>query len=202
MPPSNTPSHALPISQPITDGTFILPLMPPKNTFKQDAAVNQPPRGSSSQLPSPLQRKVNYLEAIHKTIQQFNQLLKAEHFDRKTLQLFVFQLQKDFAFLRCFLFSSVRPFPISDFSVKNFNTSPLLNPKPNPTSTVLLHPCADEPKHRHSIPEGAVGPPRAKPNKSSKADFQSSPTHGKPLKLRCRTSHQEFPNWKNCLPMK
>ena len=32
--------------------------------------------------------------------------------------------------------------------------------------------------------------------------FSPQPTRRKVFQLRCRTSHQEFANWKNCLPMK
>ena len=43
MPPQIIPSHAPPINQPITDGTFILPVIQPKILSKQDAEVHQPP---------------------------------------------------------------------------------------------------------------------------------------------------------------
>ena len=50
-PPPIIPSHAPPSTQPIIDGTFILPLIQPENQSKQDADVHQPPDGSSSLLP-------------------------------------------------------------------------------------------------------------------------------------------------------
>ena len=65
--PINT-SHVPPLRQPITDDTFILPLIQPKNPSKQDAEPPQPPPGSSSLLPSPLQHQAQCLQAIHKTI--------------------------------------------------------------------------------------------------------------------------------------
>ena len=102
--------------------------------------------------------------------------MKAEHFDRKTLQLTVLQLQIDFALLRYLLFSSVGTIPISDTSVTNSATRPLINPNPNPnhnpTSTAHLLPCTDEPELRRSTPVSAVGPPREKTNNSAIAVFQ------------------------------
>ena len=103
----------LPLRQPITDGTFILPLFEPKNPSKQDAETLQPPPGSSSLLPSALQHQGQCLQAIHKTIQQFHQNLKSEELDRKTLQFINLRLQNDFALLRYLLFSEVGTIPIS-----------------------------------------------------------------------------------------
>ena len=97
--PRIIPSHASSINQPITDGTFILLLIQLTNQSKQDAAAHQPPAGPSSLLSLPLQHQANCLQAIHKTIQQFNQHLKAEHLDRQTLQLIPLQLQNIFALL-------------------------------------------------------------------------------------------------------
>ena len=105
------PSHVPSINQPITDSTFILPLLQSTSHFKQDAAAPQLPPGSSSLLPSTLQHQANYLHAIHKTIQQFNQYLEAERLDRQTLQLIVLQLQTGFALLRYLLF-----FPVETIS--------------------------------------------------------------------------------------
>ena len=85
----------------------------------------------------------------------------------------VLQLQNDFGLLRYLLFSSIGTIPTSDSSVKNSAISPPINP--NPTSTALPSPCADEPSIRRSIPESAMGPPREKPNNFANADFQSSP---------------------------
>ena len=45
------PSHAPPITQPISDDTFILPLIQPKTPSEQYAEPLQPPPGSSSFLP-------------------------------------------------------------------------------------------------------------------------------------------------------
>ena len=104
MPPLITPSHAPPLRQPSTDKTFSLPLIQQKSPSQQDAAARQPPPGSTTLLSSPLQNQANCLQAFHKTIQQFNQHLKAEHLDRKSLQLNVLQLQNDFSLLRYLLF--------------------------------------------------------------------------------------------------
>ena len=177
MPRQIIPSHAPPINQPITDGTSNLPLIQPKDPSKQDAAAHQPPPGSSSLLPSPLQHQTHCLQAFYKTVQQFHQHLKTEQLDQKTLQLNVLQLQNEFPLLRYLLFSSVRTILTSDTSVTNSTTSPLTNPNPNPnpTSTALLLPCTDEPKFRRSTPEGAVGSPRAKTNNAANAIFLSSP---------------------------
>ena len=173
--PQIIPSHPPSINQYIADGTFFLPLLQPTNQSKPDAAADQPIPGSSALLCSPLQHQANCLQAIHKTIQHFNQHLKAEHLDRQTLQLIVFQLQNDFALLRGLLFSN------KDIAAKNSATSPLLNPNPtpnpnrNPTSPAFPLPSIDEPKLRRSTPVGAVGPPIAKTNISANADFQPSP---------------------------
>ena len=110
-PPLLIPSHAPPNNQPFIDGTIILLLIKRRNPSKRDAEVYQPPAGSSSILSSPLQHQPNCLQAIHRTIQQFNQHLLAEHLNRKTLQLFVLQLQNDFALLCYLIFSSVEKFP-------------------------------------------------------------------------------------------
>ena len=150
-----------------------------KNQSKPDAAVHQPTPGSSALLPSSLQHQAKCLEAIHKTIQQFNQHLKAEHLDRQTLQLIALQLQNDFALLRYLLFSQVERISKKDITVKNSATSPLLNskpnpkPNPNPNPTSSAFPVSDpgEPKLRRSTPVGAVGSPRTKTNKPANADF-------------------------------
>ena len=176
MHPQIVPTHA-PFNQHITDGTFLLPFLQPTNQSKLIAAAHQPTPESSATLTSPLQNQANCLQAIHKTIQQFNQHLKAQHLDRQTLQLIVLQLQNDFALLRYLLFSN------QDMAVKNSATSPLINLKPNPnpnfnpnpsSSAFPLH-CTDDPKLRRSTPVGAVGPPRAKTNNSANADFKTTP---------------------------
>ena len=45
MPPQIIPSHAPPINQPITAGTFILPLIQETNPSKPHAAAHQPSPG-------------------------------------------------------------------------------------------------------------------------------------------------------------
>ena len=174
-PPQVIPSHAASVNQPIIDGVLILLLIQPTNQPKQETAAHQPPPGSSSLLSSSLQHQANCLEAIHKTIQQFNQHLKAEHLDRQTLQLSVPQLQNDFALLRYSLISPVKTICNKDIALINSATSPLLNPNPNPTSSAFPLPYIDERKLRHSTPVGAVGPPRAKTNNSSNTDFKPTP---------------------------
>ena len=73
------PFHSPPINQPITEGILLSPLILPKNPSMQDAEAHQPFPGSSSLLSSPLEHQANCLQAIHNTIQQFNQHLKAEN---------------------------------------------------------------------------------------------------------------------------
>ena len=117
---------------------------------------------------SPLQHQASCLEATHKTIQQFNQHLKAEHLDRQALQFIALQLQNDFALLRSLLFSD------KDTAAKDSATSPLnnTNPNPNPTLSAFTIPCTDDAKLCRSNPVGAMGPPRAKRINSANADFQ------------------------------
>ena len=176
MPPQTIPSDAPPINQQIPDGTFLLPLLQPTNQSKQDAAVHQPTPGSSALLHSALQHQANCLQAIHKTFQQFNQHSKAEHLDRRTLQLIVLQLQNNFALLRYMLFSTVGNISNKDITAKNSATSPLFtskaNPNPNPTFSAFPFSRHGEPKLRRSTPVGAVGPLRTKTNNSANADFQ------------------------------
>ena len=179
MPPRTIPSHAPSASQHITDGTFLLPLLQPADQCKPDAPVRQPTPGSSALLPSSPQHQENCLQAIHKTIQQCNQHLKAEHLHRQTLQLIVLQLQNDFAVLRYLLFSRVETTSNKDIAVKNSATSPLFKPNPNPnptpTSSGFPLPGPGDPKHRRSTTVGAVGPPRTKTNISVNTDFQPTP---------------------------
>ena len=85
MPPQIVPSHAPSINQHITDGTFLLHLLQPTNQSKPNAAAHQPTCESSALLSEHLQHQAKCLEAIDKTIQQFNQHLKAQHLDRQTL---------------------------------------------------------------------------------------------------------------------
>ena len=185
MPPQLMPSHAPPNNQSVTDGTFILPFIRPKNSDSQDGAAHKPTPGSSALLSSPLQHQANCLQAIQKTIQQFNQHLKAECLDRQTLQLIDLQLQNDFALLRYLLFSPVTTVSNKDTADKNSTISPLINPNfnPNPNfnSSAFPLPCTDDPQVRRSTPVGAAGPPRAKTSKSVNADFQPTPnTQGAP----------------------
>ena len=184
MPPQTIPSHAPSVNQHITDGTFFLPLLRPTNKSKSDAALHQPTSGSSALLPSPLQHQANCLQAINKTIKQFNKHLKAEQLDRQTLQLILLQLQNDFALLRHLLFSPVETISNKDITVKNSATSSLLNskanPNPNPTSPAFPLPVPGEPELRRSTPVGAVGPPRTKTKNTANADFQPTPNTQEP----------------------
>ena len=91
MPAQITPSHVPFNNQHITDGTFLLPPLPPTNHSKPKTAVNQSTPEFSALLSSPQLHQANCLQAIHKTIQQFNQYLKAEHLDRQALQLIALQ---------------------------------------------------------------------------------------------------------------
>ena len=174
MPPQIIPSHAPSINQHIVDGTLLLPPLQPTNQSRPNAVAHRPTPRSPALLYLPLQHQANCLQAIHKTIQQFNQHLKAKHLDRQALQLIVLQLQNDFALLRYLLFSD------KDIAVKNSTTTPLINPNPNPspnpnpnpTSSAFPLPCTDDPKLRRSTPVGAVGPPGEKTNNSANANFQ------------------------------
>ena len=159
MPPPTIPSHVPSINQHIADNTLLLPVLQPTNQSKPDAAVHQPTPGSSTPLPSSLQHQANWLQAIHKTIQQFNQHFKEEHLERQTLQLIVLQLQNDFALLRYLLFSPIEPISNKDITVKNSATSPLFNSKPNPIPNPASTACTEAPKLRRSTPVGAVGLP-------------------------------------------
>ena len=178
MPSQIIPTHAPSFNQNITDGT-LLPLLQPTNQSKLDAAAHQPTLGSTALLSSPLQNQANCLQAIHKSIQQFIQHLKAEHLDRQTLQLIVLQLQNDFALLRYLLFSPVETISNNDIAVKNSTSSPLSNPKLNPklkaTSSAFPLPGPGERKLRRSTPVGAVGPPRTITNNSANVEFQPTP---------------------------
>ena len=175
MPSQNIPSHALSLNQHNTDGTFLQPT----NQSKPDAMVHQPTLGSSALLSSPVQHQAKCLQAIHKTIQQFNQHWKAEHLHGQTLKLIVLQLQNDFALLRYLLFSPVETISNKDIALKNSALSPLfnpnLNPNPNPTSSAFPFPCTNDPKFHRFTPVGAVGPPRAKINNLSTAYFRPTP---------------------------
>ena len=168
MPPHIFPSHAPSNNQHISDGNFLLPFLRPTNQSKPDATAHQPTPDFSAVLSLRLQHQANCLEAIHKTIHQFNQDLKAENLDRQALQLISRQLQNDFALLRYLLFSD------KDTAAKDSTTNPLvnLNLNPNPTSSAFTLPCPDDANLRRSTPVGAVRPPRAKTNNSANAECQ------------------------------
>ena len=170
MPPQVTPFHVPSNNPNITDGTFLLPSLQPTNQFKPNAAAHQPNLESSALLFSPLQHQANCLQSIHKTIQRFNQYLKAEHLDRQALQLIALQLQNDFALLR-YLLSSDQGTAAQD-SANSPLINPNPNPNPNPTSSAFTLPCTDDAKLRRSTPVRAVGLPRAKTNNSANAGSQ------------------------------
>ena len=182
MPPQTIPPHVPPINQHITDGTFLLPLLQPTNQSESDAAVHQPTPESSAPL-----HQANCLQAINKTIKQFNQHLKAEQLDRQILQLLVLQLKNDFALLRYLLFSPVEKISNTNINVRNSATSPLFNPQANPNPNLDPNPNATpsssafpilgpgDPKLRRSNPVGSVGPATTKTNSTANADFQPAP---------------------------
>ena len=179
MPPQTIPSLAPSINQHIADSTPLLPPLQQTNQSKPDAAAHQPTPGSLALLPSSLQHQSNCLQAINKTIKQFNQHLKAEQLDRQILQLILLQLQKEFALLRYLLYSLVETISNKNITVNNSATSPLFNPKanpnPTPTCTALTLPGPGEPKLHRCTRVGALGPPRTKTNNTANADFQPTP---------------------------
>ena len=206
MPSQTIPSLAPFINQHIADATLLLPLPQQTNQCMPNAAAHQPTPGSLAPLSSSLQHQSNCLQAINKTIKQYSQHLKAEQLDRQTLQLILLQLQNNLALLRYLPFSPVETISNKNITVKDSATSPLLNsnpnPNPNPIPTSSDFPLSVPRDHTLfcSTPVGAVGPPRTKTNNTTNANPQPTPTRRKLLQLRCRTSHQEFANWKNCLP--
>ena len=163
--PEITSFHAPSINQHIPDGTFLLPFLQLTKQYKPNAAAQQPNPESSALLFSPLQHQANCLQSIHKTIQRFNQNLKAEHLDRQAIQLIALQLQNDFALLRYLLFSDKAT------AAKDSATSPLINPNPNPNppSSAFTLPCTDDAQFHCFTPVGAMGPSRAKTNNSTNA---------------------------------
>ena len=187
MPPQIMPPHAPSIHQHITDGTFLFPSLQPTNPSKLNAAAHPPTPEISALLSSPLLHQANCLQVIHKTIQQFNQQLKAENLDKQALQLIALQLQNDFALLRYLLFSD------KDTTAEDSATSSLINPNPNPnpnpTSSAFTLPCTDDAKRRPSTPVGAMEPTRAEQTilQTPIPDLYS--IHRKLLQLRCRTSN-------------
>ena len=216
IPPQVTPPHAPPINQHIADNTLLLPLLQPINQYTKDAAAHKPTPGSSTHLPSSLHHQMKCLQAITNSIQQFNQHLKAEKLDRQLLQLVVLQLQNDFAVLRYLLFFPTETIPHKDITVKDTATSPLFaptanpnpnananpNPNPNPSSQLLSAFPLPGPRAPTFVvlPRWALwGQPKQKQTILQTPISNPYPTR---KKLRYRTSHQEFANWKNCLPMK
>ena len=214
MPPQIIPSHAPFINQHIADNTLLLSHLQPMNQSTRDAAAHKLTPRLSTHLPQSLQHQTKCLQAINNSIQQFHQHLKAEKLDRQILKLVVLQLQNDLAVLRYLLFSSTGTLPNKDVTVKDAATSPLLdttakpnpnaNPNPNPNhsphsaSSAFSLPGLRAPTLRRSTPVGAVGIAKTKTILQTPIS-NPYPTH---KKLRYRTSHQEFANWKNCLPMK
>ena len=209
MPPQIAPSHAPSINQHIADNTLLLPLLQPINQYTNDAAAHKPTPGSSTHPSSSLHHQMKCLQAINNSIQQFNQHLKAEKLDRQILQLVVLQLQNDFAVLRYLLFSPTGTLPNKDVTGKDAATSPLID---DLTLTLTLTltlaltflPLSRFPalEHRHFavLPRWALwGQPKQKQTILQTPISNPYPTR---KTLRYRTSHQEFVNWKNCLPMK
>ena len=207
IPPTTITSHVPSFNQHIADNTLLLPLLQPTNQCKPEAPVHQPTPGSSIFLPSSLQHQANCLQSINKTIQQFNHYLKAEHLDRQTLQLIVLLFQNDFALLRYLLFSPVETTSDKDITSKTpllvlylilkltltltLTLLPLLFHFPtlvNPNFVVLPQWVLwDHPEQKQTILQTPISSP--------------NPTSRKLLQLQCRTSHQDFANWNNCLPM-
>ena len=87
MPPQINPPHAPSINQHITDGTLPLTSLQLTSHSKLNAAVHEPTPEFSALLSSPQIHQANCLQAIHQTIQQLNQQLKADNLDRQALQL-------------------------------------------------------------------------------------------------------------------
>ena len=175
MPSQTIPSLAPSIHPHLTDNTLPLPPLKPTNQSKTDAAVHQLISRVSAPLPSSPQHQANCLHAIHKTIQQFSQHFKEEHLDRQTLQLIVLHLQNDFALLRYLLFSPVETISNKNITVKNSTTSPLLNPTSNLTSSAFPFAGLGESKLHRLTPVDAVGPPKAKTNKSANDNIPLTP---------------------------
>ena len=166
MPAQITLSHVPFINQHITDSPFLFPSLQPTNQCKPNAAPHQPNPESSALLSPPLQHQAKCLQSIHKTIQQFNQYLKAEHLDRQALQLIALQLQNVFVLSRYLLFSD------QGTAAKDSTTSPIIYPNPHPTSSTFSLPFADDAQFHRSTPVGAVGPSREKTNNSVNAGLQ------------------------------
>ena len=198
MPPQITPFHAPSTNQHLTDGTFLFPSLQPTNQCRPNAAAHQQTPESSALLFSLLQHQANCLQAIHKTIQQFNQHSKAEHLDRQTLQLIALQLQNDFALLRYLLFSD------KDIAAKESAIGPLINHNRNlnPTSSSFTLPCNDDAQLRLFTRWVLWDQPERKQTILQMPTSNLHSIRRNLLRLRCRILHQEFTNWKNCLSMK
>ena len=209
MPPQITPSHAPSINQHIADNTLLLPLLQPINHYTKDAAAHKPTPGSSTHRPSSLHHQMKCLQAINNSIQQFNQHLKAEKLDRQILQLVVLQLQNDFAVLRYLLFSSTETLPnkilllktllIVLYSILTLNLTLTLTLALTLPPLLFRFPVLEHP-HFAVLPRWALwGQPK---QKQTILQTPISNPYTTRKKVRYRTSHQEFANWKNCLPMK
>ena len=204
VPPHLIPSLVPPINQYNSDNTLLLLLLPQTNQSKPDAAAHQPTPGSSASLLSSFQHQSNCLQAINKTIKQFSQHLKAEQLDRQTLQLILLQLQNDFALLRYFLFSPVETIPQKILLSK----TPLLVLYWILTLTLTLtlrhllsHFLVLVTIHFFVLPRWALwGHPDQKQTIPQTLILSRHPNCRKPFQLRCKTTHREFANWKNCLP--
>ena len=83
MSPQTIPPHAPSFHLHITDGMFLLPSLQLTSLSKPNAAVHQSFPEFSVLLSSLLLHQAKCLQSIHKTIQQFNQNLKAENLDRQ-----------------------------------------------------------------------------------------------------------------------
>ena len=205
MPPQTIPSHAPSINQHITHSTFHLPLLQPTNWPKSGAAVHQPTPGSSAFLPSPLQHQANCLQAIHKTIQQFNQHSKAEHLDRHYNSLF-FNCKMSLPYCATCSSPRLRQYPTRILPLK----IPLLVLYRILTLTLTLT-LTLLPLFSHFpvlvnrnfivLPRWALWDHPERKTILQKLIPSPHPTCRKLLQLQCRTSHQEFSNWKNCLPI-
>ena len=207
MPSPITPSHAPSINQHIADNTLLLPLLQPINQYTKDAAAHKPTPGSSTHPPSSLHHQMKCLQAINNSIQQFSQQLKAEKLDRQILQLVV--LHCKMTLLYCATCSSprlgqspTRMLPLTTLLVLSL----ILTLTLTLTLTLALNflPPFRFPalEHRHFtvLPRWALwGQPKQKQTTLQTTISNPYPTR---KTLRYRTSHQEFVNWKNCLPMK
>ena len=213
MPPQIIPSNVPSINQHIADGTLLLPLLQQTNQSQPDAAAHKSTPGPSASLPSSLQLQSNCLQAITKTIKQLSQHLKVEQLNRQRLQLILLQLQNDFALSRYLLFSPVDKIPnnilpsktpllVLYWTLKLTVTLNITLTLPQALTLLLLpfgFPVLEHP-HFVVLPRWALWDhPEQKQTILQTPISNPYPTC---KKLRYRTSHQEFPNWKNCLPMK